>query len=25
MENYGKYDIAVCLLFLKQYLEANAG
>ena len=25
MENYGKYYIAVRLLLLKQYLEANAG
>ena len=25
MANYGKYYIAVRLLLLKQYLEANAG
>lgn len=25
MPNYGKYYIAVRLLLLKQYLEANAG
>ena len=25
MANHGKYYIAVCLLLLKQYLEANAG